>query len=77
MRYLKTVGVAATMTFLYPRMIPFHALQDDDGFPGSNGRIKVPSLMRGGYSWMEPHGAYLLSESRRGEGEGRGKGGES
>ncbi|KAL7416970.1 hypothetical protein BDY24DRAFT_426217 [Mrakia frigida] len=60
MRYLKTVGVAATMTFLYPRMIPFHALQDDDGFPGSNGRIKVPSLMRGGYSWMEPHGAYLL-----------------
>lgn len=63
MRYLQTTGVAATLSFLYPKMIAFHALQDDEGFPGPNGRIKVPPLMRGGYSWMEPHGGYLLSES--------------
>lgn len=62
MRAIKSMGVSATLTFLYPRMIALHVIHEDDGFAGPNGRVRMPPLMRCGYAWMEPHGAYLLGE---------------
>lgn len=63
MRHQRNLGVAATIQFLYPRMVALHVLRDEDGIPvGDYGRIPTPPLMRCSYSWMEPHGAYLLGE---------------
>ena len=63
MRLIKSAGVAATVGLLYPRMLPIHTFEEDVGFRGENGRIKLPPLMRISYARMEPNGAYLIGAS--------------
>jgi protein transport protein SEC24 len=65
MRFAQSLGVAQTLTFLYPRMVAVHVLEPHHGFAkeDGSGRIELPPLNRCTYSRVEPHGAYLLRES--------------
>jgi protein transport protein SEC24 len=64
MRIFKSASLVATMNLLYPRFLAIHDLTDDTGFPGPNGRLKLPRFMRASYAFMVAHGAYLMSEDR-------------
>jgi hypothetical protein len=60
---LMSAGVAATMRYLYPRMVAIHDLSVDVGFPSSKtGRLILPSPMPSSYTHMEPDGVYLIGE---------------
>jgi protein transport protein SEC24 len=54
-------STGAIQNLLYPRMLAIHDLADATGFPGPNGRLKLPRFMRLSYNYMVPEGAYLLS----------------
>lgn len=60
MRYLKSLGVAATVLMLYPRMVPVHTLSEEVGSLKPNGRMRVAPQMRASYQRMEPDGTYIL-----------------
>jgi protein transport protein SEC24 len=56
-------GVAATIQYLYPRMLALHDLPDDACIPDpTTGRSQLPSLMRNSYVWMESNGLYLTGK---------------
>ncbi|QRV76516.1 transporter protein Sec23 [Ceratobasidium sp. AG-Ba] len=58
---LMSVGVTATMRYLYPRMTAIHDLSPDVGFPSpKTGRLILPSPMPSSYTHMEPDGVYLI-----------------
>ncbi|ORY28021.1 putative ER to Golgi transport-related protein [Naematelia encephala] len=61
MRMFRSASVVLTMNLLYPRLLAIHDLSEDVGFPGKNGRLKLPRSMRASYGWMVSEGAYLLS----------------
>lgn len=70
MRMFRSLGVGATMSMLYPRMIALHKMSPEDGLPikvkqedGSEitgVRTRCPPLIRPSFHRMEPHGAYLI-----------------
>jgi len=60
MRWMRSAGVAATISVLYPRMFSVHNLEDDVGQPTAQGGVKLPAAMRTSYARMEPDGAYLI-----------------
>lgn len=60
MRYIKSLGVAATVVLLHPRMISIHDMADGVGLPDVNGRLRPPPLLRTSYQRMVPDGAYLI-----------------
>lgn len=51
------------MNLLYPRLLAVHDLAEDVGFPGDNGRLRMPRFMRASYAYMVAEGAYLLCTS--------------
>jgi len=58
-----SMGVEATIRYLYPNMIAIHDLSDDVGLPDeATGKILTPWLMPNSYLNMEPHGAYLIGK---------------
>jgi hypothetical protein len=58
---LMSIGVPATMRYLYPRMTAIHDLSPDVGFPSpATGRLVLPSPMPSSYTHMEPDGVYLI-----------------
>ncbi|ORX40834.1 hypothetical protein BD324DRAFT_678254 [Kockovaella imperatae] len=61
MRLIRSFSVVSTMNFLYPRLLAIHDLSEDVGFPGANGRLKLPRFMRASYAWMVAEGAYLMT----------------
>lgn len=61
MRAAKSASVTAIMTLLYPRILAIHDLADSFGFPGANGRLRIPRFQRASYAYMVAEGAYLLS----------------
>jgi hypothetical protein len=64
MRVFRSAGVTPIMSLLYPRLLAIHDLAEDVGFPGANGRLKLPRFMRASYGWMVAEGGYLMSEWR-------------
>ncbi|PKK64784.1 hypothetical protein RhiirC2_665880 [Rhizophagus irregularis] len=60
MRLIKSIGVAESIVFLYPRLIPVHNLSDQVGYPNQYGKVKLPPLIRVSYDRLESEGAYLL-----------------
>ena len=62
MRHFRSLSVTSTMSLLYPRLLAIHDLSEDVGFPGPNGRLKLPRFMRASYAYMVADGAYLLCE---------------
>ncbi|KAJ1311488.1 hypothetical protein OPQ81_009975 [Rhizoctonia solani] len=58
---LMSIGTAATMRYLYPRMTAIHDLSPNVGFPSEKtGRLILPSPMPSSYTHMEPHGVYMI-----------------
>lgn len=62
-RKILSHGLTATLNLLYPRVLAIHDLAPDIGFVGSNGRLKLPQMMRASYAYMVAEGAYLLCKS--------------
>lgn len=60
---LKTMGVAATIARLYPRMFALHDLTNTIALPDQQtGWIQLPSNLRLSYTMMEADGAYYIGE---------------
>ncbi|KAK4685909.1 protein transport protein SEC24, partial [Tremellales sp. Uapishka_1] len=60
-RKLKSYSVTSTMNLLYPRLLAIHDLTDAIGFPGADGKLRLPRFMRASHNYMVADGAYLMS----------------
>ncbi|KAA8646077.1 hypothetical protein EYZ11_001927 [Aspergillus tanneri] len=64
MRLLRSMGCTELALYLYPRIIPIHNLQPEDGFPNAQGQLQVPPTLRASYSKIEEGGAYLVDHGQ-------------
>jgi protein transport protein SEC24 len=65
MRLLKSMGALELSLYLYPRMIPIHNLQPEDGFPDpETGHLRMPPAVRTSFSRVEEGGVYLLDNGQ-------------
>ncbi|KAI2627841.1 beta-sandwich domain of Sec23/24 [Hypoxylon sp. NC1633] len=66
MRMIRSIGAAELSLYLYPRMIPIHNLNPDDGFPDEQtGYLKMPPAVRTSFSRVEPGGVYLVDNGQQ------------
>ena len=66
LRMVRSMGALELSLYLYPRMIPMHNLQPEDGFADSEtGHLKMPPSIRASYSRVEPGGVYLLDNGQQ------------
>ncbi|KAK3990956.1 hypothetical protein QBC44DRAFT_324504 [Cladorrhinum sp. PSN332] len=66
MRLIRSMGAGELSLYLYPRVIPIHNLQPEDGFPDpATGHLKVPPSIRASFSRVEPGGVYLLDNGQQ------------
>lgn len=64
-RALKGMGALELSLYLYPRMIPLHSLEPEDGFPDAEtGHLRMPSMLRASFSRCEPGGVYILDNGQ-------------
>lgn len=64
MRMLRSIGCAELSLYLYPRIIPIHNMQPEDGFPNEQGQLQVPPSLRASFSKVEEGGAYLVDNGQ-------------
>ncbi|RMJ24118.1 Sec23 Sec24 family protein [Aspergillus sp. HF37] len=64
MRMLRSFGCTELSLYLYPRIIPIHNMQPEDGFPNEHGHLQVPPSLRASYSRVEEGGAYLVDNGQ-------------
>lgn len=64
MRMVRAMGVAELSVYLYPRVIPIHNLQPEDGFPDETGHLRLPPALRASFSRVEPGGVYLVDNGQ-------------
>ncbi|KAF9517526.1 hypothetical protein BS47DRAFT_1371371 [Hydnum rufescens UP504] len=58
---IKWMGATSLLSYLYPRLIAIHDLDEHVGIPDLNSSwIPLPTPMRPSYLYMEAHGAYLI-----------------
>ncbi|KAL3462974.1 hypothetical protein BJX64DRAFT_131380 [Aspergillus heterothallicus] len=65
MRMLRSIGCTELSLYLYPRIIPIHNMQPEDGFPNEQGQLQVPPSLRATYSRIEEGGAYLVDDGQQ------------
>ncbi|KAL7619694.1 COPII coat Sec23p-Sfb3p heterodimer component [Parahypoxylon ruwenzoriense] len=66
MRMIRSMGAPELSLYLYPKMIPIHNLNPDDGFPDEQtGYLKVPPAIRTSFSRVEPGGVYLVDNGQQ------------
>ncbi|KAK4192223.1 hypothetical protein QBC35DRAFT_484600 [Podospora australis] len=66
MRMIRSMGALELSLYLYPRMIPIHNLQPEDGFPDpTTGHLKMPPSIRASFSRVEPGGVYILDNGQQ------------
>lgn len=66
MRMLRSMGALELSLYLYPRMIPVHNLQPEDGFADpETGHLKMPPAIRTSFSLVEPGGVYLVDNGQQ------------
>lgn len=67
MRLIRSVGALELSLYLYPRMIPIHNLQPEDGFPDEKlgGHLRLPPAIRTSFSRVEPGGVYLVDNGQQ------------
>lgn len=61
---LRSIGCAELSLYLYPRIIPIHNMQPEDGFPNEHGQLQVPPSLRASFSKIEEGGAYLVDNGQ-------------
>ncbi|KAK4100355.1 beta-sandwich domain of Sec23/24 [Parathielavia hyrcaniae] len=65
MRLIRSMGCLELSLYLYPRMIPLHNLQPDDGFPDpQTGHLRMPPSVRATFARVEPGGVYLVDNGQ-------------
>lgn len=64
MRMLRSIGCTELSLYLYPRIIPIHNMQPEDGFPNEQGQLQVPPALRASFSKIEEGGAYLVDNGQ-------------
>ncbi|KAI9841665.1 MAG: COPII coat Sec23p-Sfb3p heterodimer component [Sclerophora amabilis] len=64
MRMLKSMGAMELSLYLYPRIIPIHNLNEQDGFPNDNGHLQMPPSIRASFSRIEEGGAYIVDDGQ-------------
>ncbi|AEO59938.1 hypothetical protein MYCTH_2308649 [Thermothelomyces thermophilus ATCC 42464] len=66
MRMIRSMGALELGLYLYPRIIPLHNLQPDEGFPDpQTGHLRMPPAMRASFSRVEPGGVYLVDNGQQ------------
>ncbi|KAI0179763.1 beta-sandwich domain of Sec23/24 [Hypoxylon sp. FL1284] len=66
MRMIRSIGATELSLYVYPRMIPIHNLNPEDGFPDEQtGYLKVPPAIRTSFSRVEPGGVYLVDNGQQ------------
>jgi protein transport protein SEC24 len=66
MRLIRAMGPLELSLYLYPRMIPLHNLQPEDGFPDAQtGHLRMPPSIRASFSRVEPGGVYLVDNGQQ------------
>ncbi|KAI1762898.1 beta-sandwich domain of Sec23/24 [Hypoxylon sp. FL1150] len=65
MRMIRSIGAPELSLYVYPRMIPIHNLNPEDGFPDEAGHLKVPTAIRTSFSRVEPGGVYLVDNGQQ------------
>ncbi|KAK0713064.1 hypothetical protein B0T26DRAFT_741913 [Lasiosphaeria miniovina] len=66
LRLIRSMGALELSLYLYPRMIPVHNLEPDDGFPDEKtGHLKMPPSIRTSFSRVEPGGVYLVDNGQQ------------
>lgn len=65
MRLLKSASPLELSLFLYPRIVPLHALPDNSCFPDAEtGHLVVPPSIRASFGRIEEGGAYLVDDGQ-------------
>lgn len=66
MRLIRSMGALELSLYLYPRMIPVHNLQPEEGFPDpQTGHLKMPPSIRTSFSRVEPGGVYIVDNGQQ------------
>jgi protein transport protein SEC24 len=66
MRMIRSMGVLELSLYLYPRMIPIHNLQAEEGFPDpETGHLKIPPAIRTSFARVEVGGVYLVDNGQQ------------
>ncbi|KAI5863790.1 beta-sandwich domain of Sec23/24 [Durotheca rogersii] len=65
MRMIRSMGAPELSLYLYPKMIPIHNLNPEDGFPDQTGNLKMPPAIRTSFSRVEPGGVYLVDNGQQ------------
>lgn len=66
MRMIRSMGSSELSLYLYPRMIPIHNLNPEDGFTDeATGHLKLPPAIRTSFSRVEPGGVYLVDNGQQ------------
>lgn len=64
MRMIKSMGALELSLYLYPRMVPIHNLQPEDGFANADGHLQMPPSVRCSFSRVEDGGVYLVDNGQ-------------
>jgi protein transport protein SEC24 len=66
LRMMRSMGPLELSLYLYPRMLPIHNLQPDEGFADAEtGHLKLPPCIRTSFSLVEPGGVYLVDNGQQ------------
>ncbi|KZZ92428.1 Sec23/Sec24 family protein [Moelleriella libera RCEF 2490] len=66
LRMVRSMGALELSLYLYPRMIPLHNLQPEEGFADAEtGHLKMPPSIRASFSRIEPGGVYLVDNGQQ------------
>ncbi|KAL4931218.1 Sec23/Sec24 family protein [Aspergillus undulatus] len=64
-RMVRSIGCTELSLYLYPRIIPIHNMQPEDGFPNEQGQLQVPPALRASFSKIEEGGVYLVDDGQQ------------
>jgi len=66
MRMVRAMGALELSLYLYPRMIPIHNLQPEEGFADvETGHLKMPPSIRASFARIEVGGVYLVDNGQQ------------
>jgi protein transport protein SEC24 len=63
-RLVKGMGPAELSLYLYPRVLPLHSLEPEEGFADETGHLKMPHAVRASFGSIEEGGVYLVDNGQ-------------
>ncbi|KAJ5888503.1 Sec23/Sec24 beta-sandwich [Penicillium taxi] len=63
-RMIRSFGCTELSLYLYPRIIPIHNMEPQDGFANQEGQLQVPPSLRASFSKIQEGGAYLVDNGQ-------------